>query len=139
MLRVSGMQVYLPIAEMSVNILVLLALGGGVGFISGLFGIGGGVLIVPALVDLLDFPLHRAVGTSLAVLLPPIGAAAVYAYYRAGHIDWQAAIILAATVFVGAWLGSMVANQLNENWLRTLFGVFLIALGGYMLFFGKSA
>ena len=122
---------------MRMAILVLIGLGAGMS--SGLFGIGGGVLIVPALVYLLDFPLHRAVGTSLAVLLPPIGAAAVYAYYRAGHIDWQAAIILAATVFVGAWLGSMVANQLNENWLRTLFGVFLIALGGYMLFFSKSA
>lgn len=122
---------------MQMAILVLIGLGAGMS--SGLFGIGGGVLIVPALVYLLDFPLHRAVGTSLAVLLPPIGAAAVYAYYRAGHIDWQAAIILAATVFVGAWLGSMVANQLNENWLRTLFGVFLIALGGYMLFFSKSA
>ena len=115
---------------MQMAILVLIGLGAGMS--SGLFGIGGGVLIVPALVYLLDFPLHRAVGTSLA-------AAAVYAYYRAGHIDWQAAIILAATVFVGAWLGSMVANQLNENWLRTLFGVFLIALGGYMLFFSKSA
>ena len=122
---------------MQMAILVLIGLGAGMS--SGLFGIGGGVLIVPALVYLLDFPLHRAVGTSLAVLLPPIGAAAVYAYYRAGHIDWQAAIILAATDFVGAWLGSMVANQLNENWLRTLFGVFLIALGGYMLFFSKSA
>ena len=122
---------------MQMAILVLIGLGAGMS--SGLFGIGGGVLIVPALVYLLDFPLHRAVGTSLAVLLPPIGAAAVYAYYRAGHIDWQAAIILAARVFVGAWLGSMVANQLNENWLRTLFGVFLIALGGYMLFFSKSA
>ena len=122
---------------MQMAILVLIGLGAGMS--SGLFGIGGGVLIVPALVYLLDFPLHRAVGTSLAVLLPPIGAAAVYAYYRAGHIDWQAAIILAATVFVGAWLGSMVANQLNENWLRTLFGIFLIALGGYMLFFSKSA
>ena len=122
---------------MQMAILVLIGLGAGMS--SGLFGIGGDVLIVPALVYLLDFPLHRAVGTSLAVLLPPIGAAAVYAYYRAGHIDWQAAIILAATVFVGAWLGSMVANQLNENWLRTLFGVFLIALGGYMLFFSKSA
>ena len=118
---------------------ILVLIGMGAGMSSGLFGIGGGVLIVPALVYLLDFPLHRAVGTSLAVLLPPIGAAAVYAYYRAGHIDWQAALTLAATVFVGAWLGAMAANHLDENWLRNLFGVFLIVLGGYMLFFGKSA
>ncbi len=118
---------------------ILVLIGMGAGMSSGLFGIGGGVLIVPALVYLLDFPLHRAVGTSLAVLLPPIGAAAVYAYYRAGHIDWQAALILATTLFVGAWLGAMAANHLDESWLRNLFGVFLIALGGYMLFFSKSA
>ncbi|MDR2451592.1 MAG: sulfite exporter TauE/SafE family protein [Candidatus Accumulibacter sp.] len=122
---------------MQMAILVMIGLGAGLS--SGLFGIGGGVVIVPALVYLLDFPLHRAVGTSLAVLLLPIGAAAVYTHYRAGHIAWTAAMVLAATLFFGAWLGAMVANQLNENWLRGFFGVFLIILGGYMLFFGKSA
>ncbi len=125
------------VAGMQVAILILIGLSAGMS--SGLFGIGGGVLIVPALVYLLDFPMHRAIGTSLAVLLPPIGAAAVYAYYRAGHIDWQAAVILAGTVFIGAWLGAMVATSLNENWLRNLFGVFLIALGCYTLFFSKPA
>ncbi len=122
---------------MHVAILILIGLGAGMS--SGVFGIGGGVLIVPALVYLLDFPMHKAIGTSLAVLLPPIGAAAVFAYYRAGQIDWQAAVILAATVFIGAWLGAMVATSLNENWLRNLFGVFLIGLGGYTLFFSKAA
>ncbi|MDR0439495.1 MAG: sulfite exporter TauE/SafE family protein [Candidatus Accumulibacter sp.] len=121
---------------MQMAILVMIGLGAGLS--SGLFGIGGGVVIVPALVFLLDFPLHRAVGTSLAVLLLPIGAAAVYEHYRVGHIDWTAAVVLALTLFAGAWLGAMAANQLNENWLRSLFGGFLVALGGYMLFFGKS-
>lgn len=108
---------------MQVVILILIGLAAGMS--SGLFGIGGGVLIVPALVYLLDFPIHRAIGTSLAVLLPPIGAAAVWSYYRAGHIDWKAAVILATTVFIGAWLGAMVADNLDENWLRNLFGIFL--------------
>ena len=98
---------------MQVAILILIGLSAGMS--SGLFGIGGGVLIVPALVYLLDFPMHRAIGTSLAVLLPPIGAAAVYAYYRAGHIDWQAALILAGTVFIGAWLGAMVATASTKT------------------------
>ncbi|MDR0578459.1 MAG: sulfite exporter TauE/SafE family protein [Candidatus Accumulibacter sp.] len=124
-------------AGMRVMILALIGLTAGMS--SGLFGIGGGVLVVPALIYLLDFPAHRAIGTSLAVLLPPIGAAAVYAYYRAGHIDWQAAIILAATLFAGAWLGAIAANHLNETWLRNLFGIFLIALGCYTLFPGKPA
>ena len=121
---------------MQVAILILIGLGAGMS--SGIFGIGGGVLIVPGLVYLLDFPMHRAIGTSLAVLLPPIGAAAVYAYYRVGHIDWRAAVILAVTIFVGAWIGAKVATNLNENSLRILFGVFLIGLGCYTLFFSKA-
>ena len=118
---------------------ILLLIGLGAGMASGIFGIGGGVLIVPGLIYLLDFSLHRAIGTSLAVLLPPIGAAAVLAYYRAGNIDWRAAIVLAATVFVGAWAGAMVANHLPEYVMRILFGVFLVALGCYTLFFDKMA
>ncbi len=118
---------------------ILVMIGLGAGMASGIFGIGGGVLIVPGLVYLLDFPMHRAIGTSLAVLLPPIGAAAVLAYYRAGNIDWQAAIFLAVTVFIGAWLGAMLANQLPQHLMRMLFGVFLIGLGFYTLFLGKTA
>ncbi len=121
------------------EIAILIGIGLGAGISSGLFGIGGGVLIVPALVFLLNFSMQRAVGTSLAVLLPPIGAAAVIAYYRAGNIDWRASLILAVTVFVGAWLGAMLANHLNEQLLRTLFGVFLLGLGCYVLFDAMSA
>lgn len=116
---------------------LLILIGMGAGLSSGLFGIGGGVMIVPGLVYLLDFPMQRAIGTSLAVLLPPIGAAAVFAYYRAGQIDWPAAAILAGTVFIGAWLGAMVATNLDENWLRILFGIFLLCLGIYTLFFSR--
>lgn len=107
------------------------------GISSGLFGIGGGVLIVPALVFLLKFPIHRAIGTSLAILLPPIGAAAVFAYYRAGNVDLKAAAIIAVTVFAGAWLGAQLAGRLDAQVMRTLFGLFLIALGCYTLFNGK--
>ena len=114
---------------MQVAILILIGLSAGMS--SGLFGIGGGVLIVPALVYLLDFPMHRAIGTSLAVLLPPIGAAAVYAYYRAGHIDWQAAVILAGTVFIGAWLGARAVSLFPPAALRPLILVLLIAVAIY--------
>ncbi len=120
------------------KILLLGLIGLVAGMSSGVFGIGGGVLVVPGLVYFLGFPMHRAIGTSLAVLLPPIGAAAVYAYYKSGNIDWQAAVIVALTLFVGAWLGAMLANHLPEQLMRTLFGVFLIGLGCYTLFFGKA-
>lgn len=114
--------------------LLLILTGLVAGVCSGLFGIGGGVLIVPALVYLLKFPIHSAIGTSLAVLLPPIGAAAVFAYYRAGHVDLRAAVLIAAMVFVGAWLGALLAGRLDSGTLRVLFGLFLIALGIYTLF-----
>jgi uncharacterized membrane protein YfcA len=116
------------------EIAILIGIGLVAGISSGLFGIGGGVFIVPALVFFLGFSAQRAVGTSLAVLLPPIGAAAVLAYYRAGNIDWRAALILATTVFVGAWLGALIGNDLDELMLRRMFGIFLLALGCYTLF-----
>lgn len=115
--------------------LLLILTGLVAGICSGLFGIGGGVLIVPALVYLLKFPIHSAIGTSLAVLLPPIGAAAVVAYYRAGNVDLRAALLIAAMVFVGAWLGALFAGRLDSGTLRILFGLFLVALGIYTLFY----
>jgi uncharacterized membrane protein YfcA len=108
-------------------IFALIGLGGGLA--SGLFGIGGGILIVPALVYWAGFSQHQATGTSLAVLLPPVGLAAVIEYYRHGNVDVHAAVILAATLFVGAWLGAEAANRLDGPYLRLLFGVFLCGLG----------
>lgn len=117
--------------------ILLILIGLAAGICSGLFGIGGGVLIVPALVFLLKFPIHRAVGTSLAVLLPPIGAAAVFAYYRTGNVDIKAAAMIAVTVFVGAWLGAQIASRFDEQTMRMLFGFFLITLGCYTLLANK--
>lgn len=121
---------------MDFTLIVLIGLAAGIS--SGIFGIGGGVLIVPALAFLLNYPIHRAVGTSLAVLLPPIGAAAVFAYYRAGHVDLKAAAILAIMVFFGAWVGAHIANHCSPQAMRMLFGIFLLALGVYTLISGKA-
>ena len=117
----------------SMEILILVAIGLTAGVSSGIFGIGGGVLIVPALVFLLQYPMQRAVGTSLAVLLPPVGIAAVLSYYRAGHVDVRAGMILAVMVLAGAWLGALIATHLSEAILRILFGCFLLGLGVYTL------
>ena len=118
--------------------LLLVFIGLVAGISSGLFGIGGGVLIVPALVFLMKFPIHKAIGTSLAILLPPVGAAAVWAYYRSGNVDLRAALLIAAMLLIGAWLGAQLANRLDAQNMRTLFGIFLIALGCYTLFSGKA-
>jgi len=104
------------------------------GIASGIFGIGGGVLVVPGLIYLVGFTQHRATGTSLAVLLPPIGLAATIEYYRYGNVDLRAAVIIASMMFVGGWVGAFWANRLSGPYLRLAFGVFIVALGISLVF-----
>jgi uncharacterized protein len=116
----------------SVSLLVVIGLAAGV--LSGVFGIGGGLVIVPALVYLAHFSQHQATGTSLAVLLPPIGIAATVEYYRHGNVNVRAALIIALTVFIGGWIGAVVANQVSGPHLRLAFGVFIVSLGVYLIY-----
>jgi uncharacterized membrane protein YfcA len=116
----------LPIAK-------LLAIGLVAGVSSGFFGIGGGVVIVPALIYFGDYSQHRAIGTSLAVLLPPIGLAATLEYYRAGNVDIRAALIIAVAFLLGGYVGAVVANKMSGAHLRLLFGVFILGLGIYLI------
>jgi uncharacterized membrane protein YfcA len=104
------------------------------GLAAGLFGIGGGVVIVPALIYWAGFSQHMATGTSLAVLLPPIGLAGTLEYYRHGNVDWRAAVIVAASMFVGGWIGAYFANQIKGPHLRLIFGVFVCCLGVYVMY-----
>ncbi|MGH7739973.1 MAG: sulfite exporter TauE/SafE family protein [bacterium] len=99
------------------------------GIASGLFGVGGGVLIVPALSLLAGFAQERAIGTSLAVLLPPVGLAAVLAYWKNDNVDWKAGFLIAFGLFIGAWLGAKGAHKMGDHWLKLCFGVFLTGLG----------
>jgi uncharacterized protein len=104
------------------------------GIASGFFGIGGGIVIVPALIYWAGFSQHMATGTTLAMLLPPIGIAAAYEYYRHGNVDVRAAVILAATMLLGSWLGAYLANQVAGPLLRLIFGIFIWALGVYLIY-----
>jgi len=119
---------------MDASVVLLLLIGAVSGIASGLFGIGGGVLIVPALVYLAGFSQHRATGTSLAILLPPIGLAAVIEYYRHGNVDLRAALIIAVAVFFGGWVGAIVANRVSGPALRLAFGTFLVCLGCSLIY-----
>ena len=103
------------------------------GLLSGIFGIGGGVVIVPALIYWAGFSQHRATGTSLAVLLPPIGFAAMWEYYRHDNVNVRAAMIIAVAVLVGSWLGAVMANRVSGPYLRLAFGVFVVVLGMYLM------
>ena len=108
--------------------LIFAVIGVAAGVLSGLFGIGGGVLIVPALIYMAGFRQHSATGTSLAVLLPPIGIGAMWEYYRHGNVNLRVAMIMAIAVFAGGWLGAIVANRVAGPYLRLAFGLFVHAL-----------
>jgi uncharacterized membrane protein YfcA len=107
-------------------LLALIGLAGGI--LSGLFGIGGGVIIVTALVALLRFPMQQATGTSLAALLLPVGILGVREYWKAGHVDVQAAAILAGGLLLGAWGGARWAQSLSPATLQRAFAVFLAVM-----------
>ena len=114
---------------MNPPLFLLIGIGLVAGLLSGVFGIGGGVVIVPALIYLAGFRQHMATGTSLAILLPPVGIAAVVEYYRHGNVNLYAALVIAVTVTIGGWFGAVLANRLAGPYLRLAFGVFVVTLG----------
>lgn len=109
----------------------LIGLVGGV--LSGIFGIGGGVVIVPALVYFAGFDQRMATGTSLAALLAPVGLGAVVEYYRQGNVNPPAAVILTLMTMAGALLGAVLATDIAEQYLRLAFGVFVLVLGFFLV------
>jgi uncharacterized membrane protein YfcA len=109
-------------------IVVALLLGAAIGTVSGFVGIGGGAILVPALVYAFGMTQHDAQGTSLATLLLPIGALAVWKYYDAGHVDLRLATLLAIGFAAGAYVGSVWAQDMPEIVLRKAFAVLLIGL-----------
>lgn len=113
---------------------VLVALIGLVaGVVSGLFGIGGAIVIVPSLVLLVKMPQHTASGTSLASLLLPVGLLGAIEYYRRGQVNVAYAGIIAAGLFVGALVGAHIAGAMSDTLLRRAFGVFLLLVAGKLL------
>lgn len=107
---------------------IFLAIGLGAGVLSGLFGIGGGIVIVPALVLLARMPALTATGTSLGALLLPVGALGAWTYYRAGNLNVRASLWIALGIFVGAWAGAHIAQHLPAGVLRKLFAVLLVVV-----------
>ena len=120
---------------LTISLLVLLGLVAGA--LSGLIGIGGGVIIVPALVFLFSFTQHKAQGTSLAMLLPPVGILAAWTYYRQGYIDIPAAAYMCAGFVVGGYLGGRVATHLSNVVLERVFGVALLLIAVKMIVAAK--
>lgn len=116
------------------TLLILLLVGVVTGFMAGMLGIGGAIIMVPALIYILGFSQHMAQGTSLAVMLPPIGIIAAYNYWKAGQVDIKVAIILVITFLLGSYFGSKLATTLPQATLRKIFAILLLLVATRMLF-----
>jgi uncharacterized membrane protein YfcA len=119
------------------TLLGLLLLGVAAGMLSSMVGIGGGILIVPVLVYFFAMSQKTAQGTSLALLLPPVGIFAVINYYKAGFVDLKVAGVLIVAFVAGSFLGSKIILDLPENMIKKVFGVFLLLVSLKYLFFDK--
>lgn len=123
---------------MSIQTIVLLVLVGLLaGMLSGLVGLGGGVIIVPALVYLLGFTQHQATGTSLGILLLPAGIFAVINYYNKGLIDVKVVLLIFAGFLVGGFLGSKISLNIEQSTLKKIFAIVLLLIASKVLFFDK--
>ncbi len=115
------------------TIFILIIIGLSAGVLSGFAGVGGGVIVIPALVFLLGMTQFEAQGTSLALMIPPIGILAAMNYYKEGYINWRYAIILAIFFFIGGYIGSKLALTIPQNIIKKGFAVFIILVGIKML------
>ncbi|MBN2813045.1 MAG: sulfite exporter TauE/SafE family protein [Bacteroidales bacterium] len=116
------------------DILILALIGLSAGIVSGLLGVGGAIIIVPALVFFFGLTQHQAQGTSLGILLLPIGFLAFWNYYKQGYVNFKIAIVVALAFFIGGYLGSVLAVRLPERTLKIAFGILIVFLGIRMIF-----
>ena len=124
---------------MSVStLIVLLLIGIFAGVLSGLIGVGGGIVIVPALVYFLGLSQHTAQGTSLALMLPPIGVLGVMNYYKAGALNWKYAAVIAIAFIIGGYIGSKFSlTYISEELMKKVFGIIMLVVSIKLVFFSK--
>lgn len=121
--------------KMDITLIIgLIILGLIAGYLSGLVGIGGGIVMVPVLVLLFGFTQHKAQGTTLALLMIPVGILGVMNYYKAGNVDFKTALLLGAGFVLGSYLGSKTAISLSQETLRKAFAVLMFVMAIKMFF-----
>lgn len=118
------------------QVIIYLATGLIAGIVSGLFGIGGATIIVPALVLVCGFEQHMAQGTSLALMLPPIGILAAMEYYKSGYLDIKAAVFICIAFLIGGFFGAKFSTNISTQVLKKAFAVFL-GIVAVKMFFSK--
>ncbi len=116
------------------NVILFIIIGLAAGILSGIFGIGGGIIIVPALIYLCGFSQLKAQGTSLAILLPPVGVLAFIEYYKKGQVNLQAGILICLFLVVGSVFGAKIANIIPLSFLKKGFGILMILISLKMIF-----
>jgi len=114
--------------------LLYVALGLLAGILSGIFGLGGGIILIPALVFLLGLTQHQAQGTTLAIMVPPIGLLAAMRYYQSGNVKLAAAGFICVGFFIGGLLGANLVQNLSDPILKKMFGIFLFLVSLRMIF-----
>jgi len=114
--------------------LLYVILGLVVGILGGMFGIGGGTILIPALVFLFGLTQHQAQGTSLAIMLPPIGLLATLRYYYSGNVKLGMAAFICLGFFIGGFIGADLIQKVPDPMLKKIFGVFLLVVAGQMIF-----
>lgn len=115
------------------TVMILLCVGFLAGTLSGLIGVGGGIIIVPALIFFMGMTQGEAQGTSLAVLLLPVGILAVMNYYKAGYVDIRSTLIIASTFIIGGFIGSKIAVVIDQNTVKRIFGIVMLLIAIKMI------
>jgi uncharacterized membrane protein YfcA len=119
-----------------ITCIILIVIGLLAGILSGLVGVGGGILMIPLLIIFLDLTQHEAQGTALFAMLPPIGILAAMNYYKAGFVKWEYAAVIALAFVVGGYFGSKLSISLPAQTVRKVFGVIML-IGAIKLIFSK--
>jgi uncharacterized protein len=120
------------------TILIIILVGIAAGILGGLVGVGGGIIIVPALVYFIGFSQKTAQGTSLGLIMLPVGILGVLHYYKQGHVDFKVVGILAIGFFVGSYYGSKIALSLPQETIKKIFAILMVLIAIKMLFFDKE-
>ncbi len=120
------------------TLIILIIIGIAAGMLGGMVGVGGGIIIVPALVFFLGFSQKMAQGTSLGILLLPVGILGVIQYYKEGYVDMRVVLLISTGFFLGSLLGSKLALSLSQETVKKIFAILLIIVAVKMLFFDKK-